>query len=589
MNAFLQTLRNLGPLRLAAIAVVVVGLLGFFGFITTRITASPLALLYTELDQQDSSAIVQKLEGMKVPYQVDSSGTIIRVPSDQVGKLRMQMAADGLPKGGSIGYEIFDQKDGFGTTSFVQNINHLRALEGELARTISSLNPIQTARVHLVLPQRELFSHGTQAATASIFIKTRRGAQLTREQISSIQHLIAAAVPQLQPNQVSIVDERGNLLARSSGSGDSSAAGVLGGGDSPDELRANFEAAQARKIEDLLAQTLGYGKVRAQVSADLDFDRITTSSEIFDPDSQVVRSTQSTSEQSSNSDGSGAGPVTVANNLPANPAQVANALGGGAAGGGGNSNKNNRSEETVNYEINKTVRNQVRESGQIRRLSVAVVVDGTTTTDAEGKSAYTPRSDEEMKKIKDLVASAVNFSATRGDTIEVVNMQFAQGEGAKETGSSPELLMGIPKADLFHAAETIVLAFIALLVVLLVVRPVLRRILDSAGGFSEQGGGGGGGMLAAGAGGGGGNASLMMGGAGGGGGAGQLPPPGGALGRDIEAEAAANESEIERMIDISRVEGRVKASSLRKVGEIVDKHPEEAVAILRNWMYQENR
>lgn len=587
MNAFLQTLRNLGPLRLAAIAVVVVGLLGFFGFITTRITASPLALLYTELDQQDSSAIVQKLEAMKVAYQIDPSGTLIRVPTDQVGKLRMQMAADGLPKGGSIGYEIFDQKDGFGTTSFVQNINHLRALEGELARTISSLNPIQTARVHLVLPQRELFSHGTQAATASIFLKTRRGAQLTREQISSIQHLIAAAVPQLQPSQVSIVDDRGNLLARSSGGGEAAAAG--GSGDSPDDMRAGFERTQARKIEDLLSQTLGYGKVRAQVSADLDFDRITTSSEIYDPESQVVRSTQSTSELSSNSEGGSAGPVTVANNLPANPAQVANALGGGGnSGGGANGSKNSRTEETVNYEINKTVRNQVRESGQIRRLSVAVVVDGTTTTDADGKSTYTPRSEEEMKKLRDLVASAVNINSTRGDTLEVVNLQFAQGEGAKDQGSSPDLMMGIPKADLFHAAETLVLALIALFVVLLVVKPILRRILESGGGFSEQGGGGG--MLSAGAGAGGGGggvgASLM---AGGGGGAGQLPPPGGALGRDIEAEAAATESEIERMIDISRVEGRVKASSLRKVGEIVDKHPEEAVAILRNWMYQENR
>src|SRR3984957_16956679 len=169
-------LRNLGPMRLAAIAIVTFSLLGFFGFITTRITSSPLALLYTELDQQDSGAIVQKLDGMKIPYEVDSTGTLIRVPSDQVGKLRMQMASDGLPKGGSIGYEIFDQKEGFGTTSFVQSINHLRALEGELARTISSMNPIETARVHLVLPQRELFSHGVQTATASIFIKTRNGA-----------------------------------------------------------------------------------------------------------------------------------------------------------------------------------------------------------------------------------------------------------------------------------------------------------------------------------------------------------------------------------------------------------------------------
>lgn len=564
MNAFLQTLRNLGPMRLAAIALVTFSLLGFFGFITTRITSSPLALLYTELDQQDSGAIVQKLDALKIPYEVDSSGGLIRVPSDQVGKLRMMMAASGLPKGGNIGYEIFDQKEGFGTTSFVQSINHLRALEGELARTISALDPLQSARVHLVLPQRELFSHGSQTATASIFVKTRNGAVLTREQIAAIQHLIAAAVPQLQPNQVSIVDEHGNLLARPT---NSASGGAGGSGDSPEDMRLTFEQTQARKIEDLLSQTLGYGKARAQVSADLDFDRITTNSEIYDPDSQVIRSTQSTTEQSSNAEsGSGnGGSVSIANGLPANPAQVANNLGGGSS-----SNRNSHTEETVNYEINKTIRSQTRESGQVRRLSVAVVVDGSYKTEGEGKNAattYVPRTDDEMKKLRALVASAVNIDPNRGDTIDVVNMQFAQGEGAKDQSGGTDLLMGVPKADLFHAIETITLAFIALLVVLLVVRPILRRVFESAGsvgGVEQQ--------------------ELLA----GGGTTAQLPAPG-ALGRDIEAEANAAESEIERMIDISRVEGRVKASSLRKVGEIVDKNPEEAVSVIRNWMYQEGR
>lgn len=574
MNAFLQTLRNLGPMRLAAIAVVTLSLLGFFGFITTRITSSPLALLYTELDQQDSGAIATKLDAMKIPYEVDANGGLIRVPSDQVGKLRMMMAADGLPKGGNIGYEIFDQKEGFGTTSFVQSINHLRALEGELSRTIGSLNALQSARVHLVLPQRELFSHGAQTATASIFIKTRNGAVLTREQIAAIQHLIAAAVPQLQPNQVSIVDDRGNLLARPTNS-----ASGGGSGDSPEDMRLTFEQTQARKIEDLLSQTLGYGKARAQVSADLDFDRITTSSEIFDPESQVIRSTQSTSEQSTNAEGgTNGGPVSVTNGLPANPTQVANNLNGNT--GGGSSNKNNHSEETVNYEINKVVRSQVREGGQVKRLSVAVVVDGIYKTEGEGKDAkttYVPRTDEEMKKIRDLVASAVNLDTNRGDSIDVVNMQFAAGDAGKDAAGSSDMLMGIPKADLFHAAETIILALIGLLVVLLVVRPIMRRVFESTesmGGVEQ---------------------ALLGGGGGGYGGTAQLPAPGGGMmmsrgdSGDGAAEGANSEDEIERMIDISRVEGRVKASSIRKVGEIVDKNPEEAVTVIRNWMYQESR
>lgn len=553
MNAFIQTLRNLGPMRLGAIALVTFSLLGFFGFLTARISSSPMALLYGELDTADAGAIGAKLDSLKIPYEVSSSGNSIRVPGEQVGKVRMLMASSGLPKGGSIGYEIFDQKEGFGTTSFVQNINHLRALEGELARTISTMGPVESARVHLVLPQRELFSHNTQAATASVFLKARGGVTLTKEQIAAIQHLIAAAVPQLQPTQISIVDDKGALLARPS----SETAGGVGGSSNQDEMRAQYEMAQARKIEELLAQTLGFGKVRAQVSADLDFDRITTSSEIFDPESQVIRSQQSTNEDSKASDGGG-NSVSITNNLP----------GGQAAGGGSSSaNSTNRTEETINYEINKTVRSQVRETGQIKRLSVAVVVDGTTTKAEDGTKKYEPRTQDELDKIKALVRSAVNYDATRGDTIEVVNMRFSQGEEGLADAASSDMIMGIPKLDLMRIAESLLLAFIGLMVVLLIVRPILRRIFETASAVNSQ-------QAIAGNGGMGGNA--------------QLPAPGlSAFSSELQNES--EDSEIEKMIDISRVEGRVKASSLRKVGEIVDKHPEEAVSILRNWIYQESR
>ncbi len=555
MNSFIQTLRNLGPMRLGAIALVVFSLLGFFGFLTTRISSSPMALLYTELDQQDAGSIVQKLDAMNIPYEVSPTGGMIRIPNDQVGRVRMTMAAEGLPKGGSIGYEIFDQKEGFGTTSFVQNINHLRALEGELARTISTMNSIQSARVHLVLPQRELFSHTSQTATASVFIRTRGGTVLSRQQITSIQHLIAAAVPQLQPTEISIVDDKGNLLAHptTDGAGGGAAAG------NQDEKRAAYEQVQARKIEELLSKTLGFGKARAQVSADLDFDRITTSSEIYDPESQVIRSQQSTTEDSTASDSSGGG-VSISNNLPGS--QLGDA--------GGSANSTNRTEETINYEINKTVRSQVRETGQIKRLSIAVIVDGTMLTAEDGVKTYQPRPEEEMDKIKALVRSSVNFNATRGDTIEVVNMQFAEAEGAAEASDGSDLVMGVPKLDLLRIAETLMLAFIGLMVVLLVVRPILKRIFETAdaigGGEGQQ---------------------QMLAGGGGYGQTAQLPAPESALSREMENDN--EESEIEKMIDISRVEGRVKASSLRKVGEIVDKHPEEAVSILRNWIYQETR
>lgn len=561
MNAFIQTLRNLGPMRLAAMALVMFSLLGFFGFLTTRISASPMSLLYAELDQSDAGAIAQKLDALKIPYEVASGGNAIRVPGEQVGKVRMLMAADGLPKGGSIGYEIFDQKEGFGTTSFVQNINHLRALEGELARTISTMNVIQSARVHLVLPQRELFSHATQTATASVFIKTRGGVVLSREQIAAIQNLMAASVPQLQPNEVSIVDDKGNLLARPTTAGSDSASA------NQDDLRATFEQNQARKIEDLLSQTLGFGKVRAKVTADLDFDRITTSSEIYDPESQVVRSTQTTSENSTNNEGGSTDTVSINNNLPNAPAPA-------ASGSSAAANKSEKSEETINYEINKTVRQQVRESGSVKRLSIAVIVDGTYSTDAEGKQTYQPRSQEEMDKIKALVKSAVSFDQTRGDTVEVANMRFAEAEDGKVDGAATDF-MGVPKTELLRMAETLMLAFIGLLIVLLVIRPIMRRLFEASADNSGSAllGGGGSSLLAAGL---------------GGGLAAQLPSPQTMSSLSEELQKESEESEIEKMIDISRVEGRVKASSLRKVGEIVDKHPEEAVSILRNWIYQEN-
>jgi len=555
VNAFIQTLRNLGPMRLGAIALVTFSLLGFFGFITSRISSSPMALLYSELDTQDAGAIVQKLDAMKIPYEASPDGKTIRVPSESVGKVRMSMASEGLPKGGSIGYEIFDKKEGFGTTSFVQNINHLRALEGELARTITAIGPIKVARVHLVLPRRELFSHNTQSATGSVFLETRGGVVLSRGQISAIQHLIAAAVPQLQPNQISIVDGNGKLLARPAEDGD-----ALGGG-SREEMRANYEKRQARKIEDLLSKTLGYGKVRAQVSADLDFDKITTNSEIYDPESQVIRSQQTTTEDSTAADGDN-GTVTLTNNLP----------GGKALGGGsGSSNTSNRAEETINYEINKTIRSQVRETGQVKKLSVAVVVDGTTTTDKDGKITYKKRTKEDLDNIKALVKSAVNFDKNRGDKIEVINMRFAKEDIGIANAQNSDLLMGIPKLDLFRIIETLMLAFIGLMVVLLVVRPILRKLFEESENNNNSGqnllateGVGGEGIPTA-----------------------QLPSPTSSFGEQLESEDEG--SEIEKMIDISRVEGRVKASSLRKVGEIVDKHPEEAVSILRNWINQENR
>jgi flagellar M-ring protein FliF len=552
----MQTLRNLGPARLGAIAVVGFAVLGFFIYLTSRLSQPALEPLFSEISATDAAAMAKKLDELKVPYKVDSSGTRITVPADQIGRLRMQMAQAGLPSGGGVGYEIFDKGEGFGATAFIQNMNQLRALEGEMARTIGTMAGVQQARVHLVLPKRELFSRNENTATASVFLKLRPGTQLQREQIGAIQHLLAASVPKLDPSQVAIIDDRGNLLAR--GMGNDSADAMQA---TADEKKHNYERKMTRTIEDLVGRIVGYGKVRAEVAVELDFDRITTNSEIYDPEGQVVRSTQTVEEKADAQDRDPSEAVTVNNNLPGG--QTSDSRSAGPI----TSNRTNRTEETVNYEITKTVKAHVRETGSVRRLSVAVLVDGNYTPPQAGSAdppAYAPRTKQELDQISALVRSAVGFDAVRGDSIEVVNMRFAAAE--TEFGGPADLILGMPKEDVFRIAEMLILGFVAVLVILLVVRPLITRAFerppevedDMEKLLSDQS------QLPA-----------------------QLAAPAGALAQDLALEAAQADEELEQMIDINRVEGRVRASSLRKVGEIVDKHPEEAVSILRNWLYQE--
>jgi flagellar M-ring protein FliF len=558
MGGLLQTLRNLGPARLGLMGAVMVGMLIFFFFLTTRMSSGQMGLLYSDLPTSDSAAIVAKLDAMQVPYQVSADGNQIKVPVEQVGKLRMAMAADGIPSGGGVGYEIFDKQNSFGTTSFVQNINQLRALEGELGRTIASMEGVRAARVNLVLPQRELFAKETQPATASIFLTLRGSTTMTREQIAAIQHLVAAAVPMLKPQAISIVDNAGNLLARGRSDGGDSATG---GDQTGDDVRHEFETRMQNQIEDLLGRTVGYGHVRATVTADMDFNRVVTNEEKYDPEGQVARSTQTVTDKSSSSDNGGnGGSVSVANNLPAGQGGAA----AGAAAGGGSGSNNNHTEETTNYEIGKKVTNSVQEVGAVKKLSVAVLIDGTYTADEKDKTkqTYAPRSKEDMASYEDLVKSAIGFDDKRGDSFKIENMQFAHDAEAAPEQTLP---LGFTKEDLTKLLETVVLGLVAIMFILLVVKPLTTRVMATVPVPAPSGGGGG---FAA-------PTNAMLTDQSGGG----TPQLGGPM---YNSEQLA-----ERMINLEQVEGRVRASSLKKISEIVDKHPEQAVSILRQWLYQD--
>ena len=558
----MQSIARLGATRLVAVVGVGAAMVAFFVFLTTRIAAPAMSLLYAELDLKDSAQIAQKLDAMSVAYQLRGEGSQILVPADQVARLRMSMAEQGLPRGGSVGYELFDKADSFGSSNAAQNINHVRALEGELERTIAGLGPVQAARVHLVLPRRDLFARDAQEASASIVVKLRGAERLSKGQVASIQQVVASAVPTLKPNRVSVVDGAGTLLARGDGQDANSATNV-----GAEQYQTDYETRVARGVEDMLERSLGPGRARVDVRAEIDFDRITTNSESFDPESQVVRSTQTVTQNDDSTTGGNDQPVTVTNNLP-NQQAAPNAT---AANQG--RTKNARNEETINYEISKTTRSQVREAGEVKRLSVAVLVDGTYTTKPDGTKEYAPRSPDELKQITALVRSAIGYNEKRGDSVEVVNLKFAQPEEPTATATAPTGFLGFEKPDLIHIGETVTLAVVALLVILLVVRPLMFKLLE-----------GGGAPIAA-------DAGALLGDAGMAARP-QLPAPAG-MQSAISAPAQAalpvpvpRPPGLDQMIDIGQVEGRVAASSIKKIGEIVEKHPEEAVAIVRSWMYQ---
>ena len=544
MNSFVETLKQLGPARLGIMGAMLVGLLLFFVFISFRVTAPEMKLLYADLSVNDSGAIAAKLEESQIRYEISQDGGRVTVPENDVGRARMLLAEAGLPGGGSLGYELFDKSSGYGTTNFVQNINQVRALEGELARTISSVESIRSARVHLVLPQRELFSRESRPSSASVFLGIRPGTQVTPEQILSIQSLVASAVPDLKPSNVTITDSAGNLLAR--------------GGDEnnllpmkAEELRRSFENNLTRKVMDQVSRIVGFDRVSATVTAEMNFDRISTNEELYDPETQVVRSSQVSNENSLERDPAPR-EVSVEKNLPN---QGEDLLVGKEP-----TAENNRTEEITNYEMSKTVRNTVREVGDIKRLAVSVLVDGKYVTDDQGVKNYEPRSQDEIDRITALVRSAVGYDEKRGDTIEVVNLQFSSIDTGEDINAE-NLLFGFEKGKILDLVEIITVAVMIILVVLLVLQPMVNRLLASDTPEVDDG------M----------EADLLA--------ATPLSPALTGPGMDFEPPEMGGREES--LIDIQGVEGKVKASSIKKVEEIVSNYPNETVAVIRSWMTQE--
>lgn len=566
MQVFFDFVKSLGAARLAAMGAVTLALTGFFAFLMIQMTTPQMVPLYTDLSLDDSASIVKELERQGLDYKLKNDGAIILVARDKVARLRMKLAEGGLPKGGGVGYEIFDKSDALGATTFIQNINHLRALEGELSRTIRALDRVEAARVHLVLPERPLFSRDKVEASASIVLKVR--GTLDPSQVRAIRHLVASAVNGMKPERVSVIDESGRLLADGAQQDDQLS------GAAADERKTAYENRLRREVETIVSSIVGPGHARVQITADFDLNRITQTFDKYDPDSRVVRSSQTREEQSSSGEGRVGGPVSVSNELPGS---------GGGNNAGGSRDQTRKTEEVVNYEISRTTKTEVIEAGRVNRISAAVLVDGIYAKNDRGEMVYQPRSKEEIDRIAALVRSAIGFDAKRGDQLEVVNLRFAESTPvpiAEPTGWMSYLQFS--KDDIMGAAETGVMALLGLIVLLMVVRPLVRRIVTPEGLQPGRLAGSAGMTGVAGA------IGLpgvtVTTGAGVGGITNNGGPSVAIVGGD---EAVAISNRTSAMIDIAQVQGQVHAQSVQKVGEIAEKNPHEAVSIIRSWLHED--
>ncbi|HEX7563142.1 MAG TPA: flagellar basal-body MS-ring/collar protein FliF [Bradyrhizobium sp.] len=536
MQGLVGFLKGLGASRLLAMVAVTVALIGFFAFVIMRVTSPQMTTLFTDLSAEDSSGIIKDLERQAIPYELRNDGAVIMVPKDKVTRLRMNLAEAGLPKGGGVGYEIFDKSDALGTTSFVQNINHLRALEGELARTIRAIDRIQAARVHLVLPERPLFSRETPEPSASIVVRVR-GA-LEPQQIKAIRHLVSSAVSGLKPQRVSIVDESGQLLAD----------GATGDNDNTigDERRAGFEKRMRSEVEAIVSSVVGAGRARVQLSADFDYNRITQTSDRFDPEGRVLRSSQTREESSATAETNGQ--VTVNNELPGNQRGPDNAAPA--------RDQSKKTEETNNYEISHTTKTEVTEAGRVNRISVAVLVDGTYAKNDKGEMVYQERSKEQLDRIAALVRSAIGFDQKRGDQVEIVNLKFAEAPAVAPIAEPTGLfgMLQFTKDDVMYVIELGVMMLLGLVVLFMVVRPLVKRIIASEVMRSPA-------------------EDLMP--------AltdGSAPPA--TTGQSLVPSSNATS----QMIDVAQVQGQVHAQSVHRVGALAEQNPNETASIIRQWL-----
>ena len=529
----LEALRNfagqLGPRRVLLMGGVAFALLATLAAVAMSSGSSDeMGYLYTDLDPTSAQTITEKLRAQNVPFSLSGDGTAILAPEDRLPELRMSMAGEQL--GGAIGYEVLDTQQAFGVSSSREKLNETRAIEGELGRSIATLQSIVNARVHIVMPERALFAPEARKASASVTVKTR--GKLSSGNVEAIRYLVAAAVPELAPEAISIVDQTGALLARAGEAGEA-------GASQADERQIATEARIRSQIEALVEPIVGVGKVRAEVSAEIDRDHTREEAEVFDPDTQVIARQISVESGDQNRENAGADQgVTVGAQLPE---------GNDIMGGGGETRESARNEtsEDVTFQNSSRRTLTTRSPGKVSRLTVAVMVDG-------GEQGLP---DEQVQRLTRLVENAVGFNAERGDSVIVESMAFAQPDEIAEIEEG--LLSSLPLGSIFDLVKLLVIAGVGLLVM-----RMLRPKSDPA--------------------------------------AAALPAPdqqaieltpegreGNAPGTDQlenNGSPALDGPKLDDEIELAQVEGNIKASALKKIGEAVSGSPNESAAVVRQWL-----
>lgn len=511
--------------RLALMGGVGAALLVGLAYLALRAGDPQMGYLYTDLDPSSAQAIAERLQTENVPFQLSADGTAIMAPQERMAELRMSMASERL--GGKIGYAVLDEEEPFGVSSSRARLNETRAIEGELSQSISSLQDVVTARVHIVMPERAIFASEPRRATAAVTIKSR--GRVSGETVQAIRYLVSSSVPELSPESVSIIDQTGALLARAG------EAGAMGGGDA-DERQQEIEAKLRQEIEYMLEPIVGAGKVRAEVAAEVDRDQTREETSVVDPDQQAIaRQILVDSNDASNENEAGADGATIAEQLP--DAEAAPA----AAGGDTRRSQRSETSEDTTYENSRTNTVRVRTPGAINRLTVAVMVDG-----GEGGLPQ-----PQIQRLQRLVENAVGFDAERGDSVVVESIPFtAVDAAALEDG----LFSDLPMDQIFSVLKLLIIAAVGLLVVRMLL-PRNRRASDESALPA---------LLAP--------------------AAGQLAIAGEEEGAEALPASEGQPSLLDQEVALAQVDGRVKLSAIKRIGDAVSASPAEATSVIRQWM-----